>query len=182
MAILPAAFVTVLRLGSVRLRELERLRDDFFAELFRAGDFRALFFRAGPRELDFRADFIPREADFREDDLRAGPFRPLDLRPAPPFLPVFEPPRDDFLATAILPSSNVGVLLRHYSNFRAQKTTAVYPAGRAAPRFSRRWELDRIPTSADPTGRERTKDIALCASVPADGKRLRTSGGRFSAS
>jgi hypothetical protein len=112
------------------------LADDFFAEDFLAEDFLADDFlppfRAGPRELDFRAppllraDFIPRDADLRDEDLRAGPLRPLDLRPAPPlFLPVFEPPRDDFLAAAILSSSNVGVLLRHYSNFRAQKTTVV---------------------------------------------------------
>ena len=110
-AIVPAAFVTALLRAVERFRVLDLrgedfladdffaddLRaDDFFAEDFRAGDFRAddlraedlraddfeaLFLRAGPRELDFRApplfraDFVPRDADFREEDLRAGPLR-----------------------------------------------------------------------------------------------------------
>jgi hypothetical protein len=116
-----AALVTALRPGSGLFRDAERLReldlradffaDDFFAEDFRAADFDALFFRAGPRVALRAGFFIPREADFREDDLRAGPLRPPDLRAGPlrppdlrpvaPFLPVFEPPRLDFLATAI---------------------------------------------------------------------------------
>ena len=112
----------------LRLRLDERFADDFLAEDFFAED----FFAGDLREADFRAD------DFRADDffalLRAGP-RALDLR-APPLRPAlffprdddlragdFFEPRDDFLAAAIVSSSNVGVLLRHYSNFRAQKTT-----------------------------------------------------------
>ncbi|MDO8501673.1 MAG: hypothetical protein Q7S20_07500 [Gemmatimonadaceae bacterium] len=53
--------------------------DDFFAPLFLA-----LFFALEPRE----------------DDLRADGFRPPELPPLL-FLP-FEPPRDDFLAAAML--------------------------------------------------------------------------------
>ncbi|MGK2962674.1 MAG: hypothetical protein ACSLFK_11085 [Gemmatimonadaceae bacterium] len=105
--------------------DLRFLADDFRADDFFAGDLRAAdFFRAGPLELDFRAPF---EALFfpRAALLRAG----ADLRPPdfflPPFLPLFEPLRDDFLA-AIFSSSDVGVLLRHYSNFRAQTTTGVF--------------------------------------------------------
>ncbi len=136
-------FAGDLRAGDLRAEDLRA--EDFRAEDlrpddFRADDFEALFFRAGPRELDFRApplfraDLVPRDADFREEDLRAGPLRPPDLRPAPPlFLAFFEPPRDDFLAAAIFPSSDVGVLLRHYSNFRAQKTTAVLIRALPAP-------------------------------------------------
>jgi hypothetical protein len=94
--------------------------DDFRADDLRPDDFEALV-RFAPRLLALRAP--PRFAP-RDEDLRAADFRPPDLPPdAPPFLPVFEPPRD-FLA-AIVPSSDVGVLLRHYSNFRAQITTAV---------------------------------------------------------
>ena len=129
-AIVPAALVTAFRPGRAVLRVVERFRvldffaedfladdfraddlraDDFRADDFRADDLEALFLRAGPRELDFRAPpllradfFMPRDADFRDDDLRAGPLRPPDLRPAPPlFLPVFEPPRDDFLAAML---------------------------------------------------------------------------------
>ena len=124
-AILLAAFFTAVfrdagRLREVVLREVvfrddffaedfladDFLADDFFAEDFRAADLDALFFRAGPLEADLR--FIPRDADFREDDFRAGPLRPPDLRPDPLFLPVFEPPRDDFLATAIYRAPMLG--------------------------------------------------------------------------
>lgn len=73
------------------------LAEDFFADL-RAGDFRADDFfallRAGPRALDLRAPPLRPALFFpRDDDLRAGDF--------------FEP-RDDFLAAAIVSSSNVG--------------------------------------------------------------------------
>ncbi len=90
--------------------------DDFLADDFFAGDLRAAdFFRAA-----FDALFFPRAALLRVGaDLRAPDFFP------PLFLPLFEPLRDDFLA-AIFSSSNVGVLLRHYSNFRAQTTTGVF--------------------------------------------------------
>jgi len=166
-----AALDTALRAGAVRLlialRFAGDLREDFRAGDFRAGDFladdffagdlrAADFFRAGPLELDFRADFaalfFPRDAL-----LRAGAdLRPPDFFP-PLFLPLFEPLRDDFLA-AILPSSNVGVLLRHYSNFRAQTTTGVFDeqsASAAGARQSRVEILDKMIDAASPDERRR---------------------------
>ena len=72
-----------------------------FAELLRAElDFLALDLRP----LDFLAlDLRPPpllRAPPRADDLRAGDLRPADLRPL--FFARFEPPRDDFLAAAML--------------------------------------------------------------------------------
>jgi hypothetical protein len=100
-----AAFETDLRVGSESflaafLREEARfgarLGALFFAVVLRA----ALFFRAGPlllAALFFPALFL---AGPRLDDLRAEDFRTL-LRPTVFFLP-FEPPRDDFLAAAMI--------------------------------------------------------------------------------
>ena len=60
--------------------------------LLRAGPFLPALLRAGPRE--------PREPDFREADPLEEAFRPPERVPA--FLPPFEPPRDDFLAAAMI--------------------------------------------------------------------------------
>jgi hypothetical protein len=114
-----AAFETVRRLGNDILRPpdfaprdlraddprfdppflagLERLADvlrppDLRPALFRAGPFRPALFRAGPR--------IPREPDLREADPLDEDFLPPERAPA--FLPPFEPPRDDFLAAAMI--------------------------------------------------------------------------------
>jgi hypothetical protein len=113
-AILLAALPIALLPGMVRFF-VRFFAGDLRAEDLRAEDLRAPFFaafRAGRFALDFlalllRALFFPREPP-READLRAGDWRPAFL------------PRDDFLA-AIFWSSDVGVLLRHYSNFCAQK-------------------------------------------------------------
>lgn len=102
-----AAFVTVLRVGRrTPFRFAEDLRADDLRDEARlrldaarfAPDFRAeLRFLALPRrELDPRAEDL-RADDFRADDLRAD-----DFRREPPFLPPFEPPRDDFLAAAMI--------------------------------------------------------------------------------
>lgn len=117
-----ARFGAALRLDfAAGLRAEDFFADDFRADDFFAEDFFAEDLRAGPLELDFRAPPAFLAAFFpRAELLRAG----ADFRPPLLFFPPFEPPRDDFLA-AIFSSSNVGVLLRHYSNFRAQKTTGV---------------------------------------------------------
>ena len=106
-----AAFETVLRLGRptpfrlldarflLPLRFAEDLRADDLRDAARfAPDFRAelRFLALAPRELDLRAEDL-RADDFRADDLRAD-----DFRREPPFLPPFEPPRDDFLAAAMI--------------------------------------------------------------------------------
>jgi hypothetical protein len=100
-----AARVTDLRVGSDSFfagalrREDARFGALFFAadlrELFFAGDLRAALFLLGA--LFFPALFL---AGPRLDDLRAEDFRTL-LRPPVFFLP-FEPPRDDFLAAAMI--------------------------------------------------------------------------------
>lgn len=83
-------FLAVLRREDARFGAL------FFAALFfLAGPLRAaVFFLAAPL---FPALFL---AGPREDDLRAEDFLTL-LRPPAFFLP-FEPPRDDFLAAAMI--------------------------------------------------------------------------------
>ena len=103
----PERFLAAL-LRAVLLREvLRRLRDE--PELF----------RDAPREL-------PRA--LRALLLRPPVFRPRVFRPPPPpalFLPRFEPPRDDFLAAAIISAPIKKCPHRRqrtcYSNFRAQK-------------------------------------------------------------
>ena len=103
-----ALFAGDLRAGDLRAGDL---RAEDFVALFRAGplalDFRALdFFALDFRALDFlaafRALFIPPAPprELREEDLRAGDLRPPDL-PPPLVLPLFEPPRDDFLAAML---------------------------------------------------------------------------------
>ena len=104
-----AAFETALRLGSETLRFAERFLvarfgADFFAARFAAGRFLELlrfeldFFAPDLRPPLLRADLRP--PLLRADDLRADFFLAADLRPL--FLPRFEPPRDDFLAAAML--------------------------------------------------------------------------------
>jgi hypothetical protein len=79
------------------LAGLERFADDLRPPdlrpaLFRAGPFLPALFRAGPR--------IPREPDLRGADPLDELFLPPERAPA--FLPPFEPPRDDFLAAAMI--------------------------------------------------------------------------------
>jgi hypothetical protein len=87
--------------------------DDLRADDFRAAEarFGALFFIPDERFVpDLRADearfgallraLLFRELPAREEDLRAGAFRPPERPPV--FLPPLEPPRDDFLAAAML--------------------------------------------------------------------------------
>ncbi len=79
------------RFDEARFAERLRAEPDFFALDFRP----PLFLREPPRADDLRAE------DLRAEDLRAEDFfRPPDLRPL--FFPRFEPPRDDFLAAAML--------------------------------------------------------------------------------
>lgn len=73
-----------------RFLELLRAELDFFALDLRPPP----LLRAPPRADDLRAD------DLRPEDLRPEDLRPADLRPL--FLPRFEPPRDDFLAAAMI--------------------------------------------------------------------------------
>lgn len=85
------------RLGAPRFAEA-RFGALFRAEDFFALDLRAAFFRVPPlRADDLRAD------DLRADDLRGAAFFPLDF-----FL---EPPRDDFLAAAMIRAPIIEVQL-----------------------------------------------------------------------
>jgi hypothetical protein len=101
------------------LRPVERLLPALFfeTERFRAGaplraePFFVVALRAVPRfrALErLRADVLFRLP--RDADPAVRPFRPVDFRaellrlrePVPPFLPPLEPPRDDFLAAAMI--------------------------------------------------------------------------------
>ena len=115
-----AARDTVFRLGRESLRPLDlrpdaprfepRFEPPLRADPRFAGALRPVDLRAGPLRADpflaapLRAGpRIPREADFREADFRDEAFLPPERVPA--FLPPFEPPRDDFLAAAMITSS-----------------------------------------------------------------------------
>ena len=96
-----AAFVTDLRVGIALLRRrvdarflvlAPRFADDLRVDDFRAEDFFAEDFFAE----DLRAPFLAGRFAL---DLRAADLRPPDF-PAL-FLPLFEPPRDDFLAAML---------------------------------------------------------------------------------
>jgi len=101
-----AAFDTVLRLG--RPMPFRLLAARFLVPPRFAVDLRADDLRDAPRFApDFRAELrflalAPRELDLRAEDLRPDDLRADDLRREPPFLPPFEPPRDDFLAAAMI--------------------------------------------------------------------------------
>lgn len=121
-----AALFTALREGSETLRALDvrllapRFADDFFfagaerledarlgAPRFAEARFGALFRAEDFFALDLRAAFfrVPllRADDLRADDLRGAAFFPLDF-----FL---EPPRDDFLAAAMIRAPIIEVQL-----------------------------------------------------------------------
>ncbi len=109
-----AALVTCLRDGSIDffamvfLRGAARLAEVLRPVLLRAldfltEDFRALdFFAAGFLPDDFLADFFDafRGAGLRALFLRAGDLRAEDFRA----LFFLDPPRDDFLAAAMIPA------------------------------------------------------------------------------
>ena len=97
-----AAFETALRLGRETLRFGERFFEARFGADFFAARFAGRFLELLRAELDFLAPLRPPllRAPPRADDLRADFFFAADFRPL--FLPRFEPPRDDFLAAAML--------------------------------------------------------------------------------
>jgi hypothetical protein len=84
-------FDPLLRAGLERFADVLR-PPDLRPALLRAGPFLPALLRAGPR--------IPREPDLREADRLDEAFLPPERLPA--FLPPFEPPRDDFLAAAMI--------------------------------------------------------------------------------
>jgi hypothetical protein len=100
------------RFDPLFLAGLERFADDLRPPdlrpaLLRAGPFLPALLRAGPRiprDVDLReADFLDDvflEEDFLDEDFLAEAFLPPER--VPPFLPLFEPPRDDFLAAAMI--------------------------------------------------------------------------------
>lgn len=112
-------FVPLLREVAPRfaddLRADDLRADDLRADDLRADDLRAGPFRAGPLRADLflaaplrAGPLMPREPDLREADPRDEAFLPPERVPA--FFPPLEPPRDDFLAAAMITSSDIGVL------------------------------------------------------------------------
>lgn len=114
-----AARVTSLRLGREILLPPDFREDDarfvflpvdLRAELLRPPPLRAVLLRPVPlRALLLLLALLLRAVVLRPELLRAAPFLPLDLRAddfrlpeRPAFLPPFEPPRDDFLAAAMI--------------------------------------------------------------------------------
>lgn len=91
-----AAFLPALFLAGLFLAVLERFADALRALLLRAGPLLPALLRAGPR--------LPRELELREparDEVPlAEDFRPPERLAL--FLPPLEPPRDDFLAAAMI--------------------------------------------------------------------------------
>ena len=124
----------LVRLALLRL-ELLRAEEAFLAALFRDVPLRAVLFRVPARFRDeLLRDELLRDELFRDELLRDAPLRPALFRPpdfrlprAPLvdlFLPPFEPPRDFFLAAAMISAPIKKFAHRRqrlvYSNFRAQ--------------------------------------------------------------